>query len=88
MNNEQKHKIISKITTRNERGQHFTDLYNHADLIELEAEGSIEIDRPVHLETGIPYGPDYWTVDVTDDDEDAYADDWASPMEFEEEIEA
>jgi len=48
MNTCEKIRILAKICTRDEAGQHFTALYNEADLADLEADGLIEIDRPIH----------------------------------------
>ena len=56
---------LARITTRNEAGRHFTEWSKHYDA--LESLGLIKIDRPIHQATGIPYGQDQWTVEVTDD---------------------
>jgi len=53
------------ITTRNEAGEHFTEWAYHYD--ELEALGLINIYRPVHEATGIPYGQEEWSLEVTGD---------------------
>ncbi|MHB8180081.1 MAG: hypothetical protein ACYDDR_04560 [Acidithiobacillus ferrivorans] len=66
MNIEQQEQILSQITTRDESGKHFTEIYNAGDLAELEADGLITIDRPEHEATGIPYAQEYWSVEVTD----------------------
>jgi len=55
---------LGTITTRNEAGKHFTEFADHWEL--LERLGLIEIDRPVHDQTGIAYSQDYWTLAVTD----------------------
>jgi hypothetical protein len=56
---------LSTLTTRDEAGRHFTERYDDATLADLESEGLIEINRPVHRPTGISYDCQYWTVEVT-----------------------
>lgn len=56
---------LAELTTRNEAGRHFTEFSDHWE--ELEAAGMIEVNRPVHEPTGIPYDMQYWTLQVTDD---------------------
>lgn len=51
------------ITTRDQAGRHFTEWAEHYEA--LEAAGWIRIDRPVHTATGIPYGMDSWSIEVT-----------------------
>jgi len=65
MNIEQQEQILSQITTRDESGKHFTEIYSAGDLAELEADGLITVRHPKH-ETGIPYAQEYWSVEVTD----------------------
>lgn len=67
MTTEQQVRILSIITTRNEAGRHFTSIHSYADLLALESEGLITIDRPVHEATGIPYDQQYWSVEATPD---------------------
>jgi hypothetical protein len=55
---------LGKITTRDESGRHFTEVYAEAWLAEMESLGVIEITRPVHP-TGIPYAMESWRVVVT-----------------------
>jgi hypothetical protein len=57
--------ILGRIVTRNERGYHFPELYEDVDIAALEKAGLIQIDRPVHQPTGIPYSCEHWTVEVT-----------------------
>lgn len=66
MDNETKFEILSTLCTRDEAGRHFTEIYDSAELEQLEAEGLIEINRPVHEATAIPYDSSYWTVQVTE----------------------
>ena len=61
-----KEQILSRITTRDDAGKHFTEIYNADDLAELEADGLITIDRPKHDATGIDYAQEYWSVEVTE----------------------
>jgi len=67
MNLQDKVSILAKLTTRNERGHHFTSTYSESDIQALESEGLIEINKPVHAATGIPYGIESWTVEVSED---------------------
>lgn len=67
MKTEEKVRILFTLTTRNEAGRHFTELHFEGDLTELEDEGLIEIKRPVHTATGIPYGQEDWSVTVTEE---------------------
>jgi hypothetical protein len=55
---------LGRITTRTASGEHFTTAF--AGRWEpLELAGLIEIDRPIHGESGIPYSLEHWTVEVT-----------------------
>ncbi len=65
MTTENKVRILSTLTTRDEAGRHFTSRVNFADLAALESEGLITINRPIHEATGIPYGEEYYSVEVT-----------------------
>lgn len=56
---------LCTLTTRNEAGRHFTEWASHYG--ELEAAGLIAIGRPVHSATGISYGQEHWSVEVTQD---------------------
>ena len=53
------------ITTRDAAGRHFTETANYWR--ELEAEGLIDVHRPVHEATGIPYSSEYWSIEITPD---------------------
>lgn len=57
---------LGRITTWDESGAHFTTLYADDWLDRMERAGLIEVRRPVHAATGIPYGQDAWRVRVTD----------------------
>jgi hypothetical protein len=57
--------VLSRLTTRDEAGRHFTQTVSHDDLAALEADGLIAIDRPAHAGTGLPYGEQEWSVEVT-----------------------
>ncbi len=65
MTTERKVSILAVITTTNEAGRHFTEVFDYDDLSALEEEGLIEIDRPVHGATGISYSQEHWSVAVT-----------------------
>ena len=65
MTTQRKVAILAVITTTSESGRHFTEVYDGDDLAELEEEGLIEIDRPVHAATGISYSQEHWSVAVT-----------------------
>jgi hypothetical protein len=72
-------RILATLTTRDEAGRHFSGLYDLAEIEALENDGLIEIGRPVHCQTGIPYSIENWTVEVTDDGQDlvdANPEDW------------
>jgi hypothetical protein len=63
---------LGRITTRTASGEHFTTAF--AGRWEpLELAGLIEIDRPIHGDSGIPYSMEYWTVEVTDAGRDLVA---------------
>jgi len=55
---------LGRITTRDESGTHFTQIYDAEWLNKMETVGYIQINRPIH-QTGIPYGQEEWTVEVT-----------------------
>jgi len=57
--------ILSVITTRDESGKHFMEVYNFDDLLWLLAQDLIEVHQPVHPQTGITYSQEYWAVSVT-----------------------
>lgn len=57
--------ILCVITTRDAAGVHFTSKFNDDDLAALETAGLIEISRPVHQPSGVAFGCDQWTVEVT-----------------------
>lgn len=59
--------ILSTITNRDHTGRHFTERYSDFELSALESAGLIAIDRPVHEATGIPWGHEHWTLEVTRD---------------------
>jgi hypothetical protein len=61
---------LAHITNRDHAGRHFTETVSDADLDALEAAGLIAIERPVH-HTGIPYGQEHWTLEVTEAGQDA-----------------
>jgi len=67
MTTEQKVSIIAVITTRDEAGRHFTEVYDGDDLMALEEEGLLVVTRPVHAGTGIAYSQEHWAVQVTPD---------------------
>lgn len=74
-------RILSKITTKNEAGQHFMEIYSTEALEALEADGLLTINRPIHGATGISYSQEYWSVEVTDDGValvEANPEDWES----------
>jgi hypothetical protein len=60
-------RILSKITTKNEAGRHFMEIYSTEEIEALEADGLLTINRPIHDATGISYSQEYWSVEVTDD---------------------
>lgn len=59
--------ILNVITTRDEAGRHFVELYDAEDLDALESQGYIEVNRRGHAVTGMQYDSSYWTVGVTEE---------------------
>ena len=57
--------VLSKLTTRNEAGRHFTETCWCYE--ELERRGWIVVNRPIHEPTKIPYSQEYWTVELTEE---------------------
>jgi|TARA_Y100000296_G_C5173132_1_gene258469 hypothetical protein len=55
------HKIVTY-----DNGRHFLELWDDDILEILEDSGHLEVHRPVHDATGIPYGQEHWTVTVTE----------------------
>lgn len=56
---------LGEITTRDEAGTHFTQIYSDEWLDKMESNGLITINRPIHEPTGIAYSQEYWSVEVT-----------------------
>lgn len=76
---EQQVPILAVITTRDGAGRHFTERWSWDALEALEADGLLEITRPVHAATGIPYSQEHYSVQVTKDGGDlvdAYQELW------------
>lgn len=67
MNTSEQVRILANITTKDEAGRHFAEIYSATDIAELESDGLIIINRPTHEATGISYGQEYWSVEVTAD---------------------
>ncbi len=67
MTTEQQVAILAVITTKDEAGKHFTELYDADALAELEQAGLLAIHRPVHEATGIAYSQEYYSVEVTEE---------------------
>ena len=67
MTTENKVRILSTLTTRDSAGRHFTSRVSSDDLAALETAGLIEVSRPIHEATGIPYAEEHWSVTVTDE---------------------
>ena len=63
-------RILSRITTRDEAGTHYTRRYGREVLDELSASGYIVEDKPAHEATGLSYSEEYWSVEVTEDGQD------------------
>ncbi len=58
-------RLLGRLTTRDEAGTHFTQIYDYKFLAKMEKAGYIVINRPVHQPSGIPYGQEEWSVEVT-----------------------
>ena len=67
MNTQEQVQILAAITTRDEAGRHFSEVYAWPDLEELEAAGLLAITRPVHEATVLPYSQEHYSVEVTDE---------------------
>ncbi len=67
MTTQQKVEILAVITTKDEAGKHFREVYDADALAELEQAGLLAIHRPVHEATGIAYSQEYHTVEVTEE---------------------
>lgn len=65
MTTERQVELLAEMTTRDHAGRHFTEQYSDSDLDQLEADGLIAIDRPIHGPTGIPCSQEYYSVEVT-----------------------
>ena len=57
--------ILSTMTNRDEAGRHFTVRYADEVISELESLKLIEVHRPVHEPTGIPWSEEHWHLAVT-----------------------
>lgn len=57
--------MLGRLTTRDEAGRHFYEVYSGDWLARMEDAGYIRINRPVHDPTGIPYSQEYHTVEVS-----------------------
>lgn len=66
MTTQDKVRVLSTITTRDESGRHFYERYDADVLDALEADGDIEIYRPIHEATGLPYDSQYHELTVTE----------------------
>ena len=67
MTTEEQVRILSVITTYNEAGKHFTEVYFWSDLVELQECGLLEIHLPVHATTGLRYSEKHYYVEVTEE---------------------
>ena len=63
-------RLLGKLCTCDDAGRHFTEVYPDDFLDRMERADYIEICRPIH-QPGIPYGPKYWSVEVTEDGQEA-----------------
>ena len=54
---------LQSACTFNEAGIHFTESMDHFEY--LESVGLIQIHRPIHEATSIPYSQEYWSLEVT-----------------------
>jgi hypothetical protein len=57
---------LATLSERDDAGRHFTETTAARILDRLEALDWIEIRRPIHEPTGIPYGSEHWHLTVTD----------------------
>ena len=57
---------LAHITNRDHAGRHFTEIYDEETLDALETAGLVEISRPIHEPSGIPYSQEYWKLEPTE----------------------
>lgn len=57
---------LATITNKDHAGRHFTEVYPDDVIDTLEELGMIEISRPIHEATGIPYSQEYYHLTVTE----------------------
>ena len=69
MDMRKKVEILSRITTRDEAGVHYTQRYSRNSLDELEDLGLIKQTKPRH-DNGMWYSEECWFVDLTEDGKD------------------
>lgn len=56
---------LGRMVQRDEAGKHFTEIHSAEFIEKLENGGYINIYRPVHEATGIPYSQEYWHLSIT-----------------------
>jgi hypothetical protein len=56
---------LGQLAERSEDGRHFTQVHAPEFLEKLERGGYINIYRPTHETTGIPYGQEEWHLSIT-----------------------
>lgn len=65
MNSQEMIIALGHITTRDESGRHFTEVFPGWEA--LEESGLIDVYRPIHIRTGMAYSQEYWYVNITDE---------------------
>jgi len=63
--------ILGVITTKNEKGQHFTQLYPSIAIEMLEARNWVKVNKPIHEKTGLYYNEEHYTIEVTEQGHEA-----------------
>ena len=63
-------RALCVITTRNDAGRHFTEVYDADLLVDLETLELIEVSRPIHEPSGVMYDRNEWSVQITDAGQD------------------
>lgn len=66
---------LGTICTRDEAGRHFTE--GGHGWQRLEELGLIQIHRPIHDGTGIPYSQEHWSLEVTEAGQEIVDAEWS-----------
>ncbi len=61
--------VLANLMDRDGAGRHFTCSLNWElqEVLDLESLGLVQIHRPVHEPTGIPYSLEYWSAEPSEE---------------------